>query len=287
MTRLTRPLEGLDYTGAIAGTTLNSWGTKFVARYLSNFPWKNLSPQEAANLRAHRIGIVTVWEDGAGDAFGGFALGRSHAEQHVAMARHCGKKDGIGFYYFAVDTDVAGHPEHTDAYFDGIASVIPKAQCGPYGGIQVVSHQLNRGFAAGWQTIAWSSGQLDSRAKLHQYMVANVGQDRDHAWYADYGQWQWVPPVPAVNHHYERFHPGPLRIGNKFYDERTTVKRFDHIETLYRPHTRVYTAQRKALKADIKLLRDRIMTVAQHGKGFNLAWRGWRWQQLNDRLKEQ
>ncbi len=169
MTRLSTPLKGLDYTSQLSVAGIKAQGAVFVCRYLSNDPWKNLTPSEAHELVAAKIGLVTVWEDGGSDALAGAAVGKSHAEQHVAMAHACGKGTG-GFFFFAVDFDTAGSPARTDAYFDGVASVIPKAMCGPYGGLEVVKHQLDRGFGAAWQTYAWSHGAVDQRAQLYQHL---------------------------------------------------------------------------------------------------------------------
>lgn len=282
MTALTTPLNGLDYTAAIPAERLKQWGVSFVARYLSNDPWKNLSLGEARDLRIHGIHLITVWEDGAADAYLGANVGRSHAEQHVAMATACGKGKA-GFYYFAVDTDVNHHPELTDAYFDGVASVIGKDRCGPYGGIEVVKHQLDRGFGAAWQTYAWSHDQRDGRAQVHQH-ENGPSVDKDHAYFQNFGQWDWVGPPPPNVEHYERFLGTAVQIGRKKYNEREIVKTFDELE----PHHRQHPIEHAMLHHDIKVLRNRIMAVAHNidRHPFDRAWQGWRWQQLNHRLGE-
>jgi hypothetical protein len=86
-TRLSTLLNGVDSAGAIAGRDLQKSGTRFVARYPSNFPWKNLTAAEAHDLTTHGIPWVTVWEDGAAGAYLGYHVGRSHAEPHVTMAQ--------------------------------------------------------------------------------------------------------------------------------------------------------------------------------------------------------
>ena len=288
MTCLSTPINGVDYYSEMSIAGIQAHGAKFVCRYLSNFPPKNLTPSEVRSLVANSIGVVSVWEDGASDALAGFDVGKSHAEQHVAMARNCGQHPNHGFYYFAVDFDTAGHPERTDAYFNGVASVIPKVRCGPYGGFEVVKHQLDRGFGAAWQSYAWSAGRLDSRAQIYQHLLG-TSVDYDKAMFENYGQWQYDPPPPPNLHHYERFPDVKIEMFGKIYQERETVIAFDELQ----PHWHQHPLRHHELKHTIKMLRDRIWTLARQGQDagefnlpgrWNLFWRGWRWQELDKRL---
>lgn len=95
-------------------------------------------------------------------------------------------------------------------------------------------------------------------------------------------------PKPASPYHYERYPLGPFRVTRALVlNEQATVREYDRLIKAA-PHS----ARVGILREHIKLLRDRIWTVAhEDGQGvwgkspdWTTAWRGWRWQKLNDRL---
>lgn len=101
-----------------------------------------------------------------------------------------------------------------------------------------------------------------------------------------------VPPKPPSPFHYERYPLGPFRVTRTLVlNERATVQEYDRL-IVQHSIGRAGHARIGVLRAHIKLLRDRVWTVAhQNGQGvwgnspdWTTAWRGWRWQKLNDRL---
>ncbi|MGZ4262023.1 MAG: glycoside hydrolase domain-containing protein, partial [Solirubrobacteraceae bacterium] len=86
-----------------------------------------------------------MFEDNPKDALKGHARGREDAQFALAQATSLGMPAGRPIY-FGVDFDASPNPAATDSYFDGLAEILGHEGCGPYGGIAVVSRQLNRGF---------------------------------------------------------------------------------------------------------------------------------------------
>ena len=188
--------EGIDYAfGRPTMAALKAAGIKFVCRYLSHSPSKNLTPAEARKLTDAGIWIVVVWETTAKRALAGHAAGAADARDARAQARDCGMPDDRPVY-FAVDWDASSGQQATiNAYLDGAASVLGRDQVGIYGGYGPVRRALNGGHAKwAWQTYAWSGGRWDSRAQLQQYSnghtIGGVDCDYDRAEASDYGQWR-------------------------------------------------------------------------------------------------
>jgi len=188
--------EGIDYAfGRPTMAALKSAGIKFVCRYLSHSPSKNLTAAEARKLTDAGIWIVVVWETTAKRALDGHAAGAADAEDARAQARGCGMPDDRPVY-FAVDWDASsGQQGAINSYLDGAASVLGRDQVGIYGGYGPVKRALDGGHATwAWQTYAWSGGKWDSRARLQQYSnghtIGGVDCDYDRAKADDYGQWR-------------------------------------------------------------------------------------------------
>ncbi|WP_329177791.1 glycoside hydrolase domain-containing protein [Streptomyces sp. NBC_01477] len=184
--------EGVDYSsGRPGGAALAAAGVRFAARYLSHSPSKNLTATEAGDLAAHGVSCVVVWETTAQRAGAGRAAGIADAEEAGEQAKACGMPSGRPVY-FAVDYDAA--PDDVAAYFQGAASVLGVAHVGAYGGYRVIKYLLDHGLVSwAWQTVAWSGGKWDSRARIRQFAstvrIAGVTCDRNTALAADYGQW--------------------------------------------------------------------------------------------------
>ncbi|WUH94537.1 DUF1906 domain-containing protein [Streptomyces sp. NBC_00433] len=185
-------LDGVDYSsGRPGGAALAAAGMKFAARYLSHNASKNLNATEAADLAAHGVWCVVVWETTANRAGAGRAAGIADAKDAAAQATACGQPSGRPIF-FAVDWDA--DPGVVIAYFQGVASVIGLARTGVYGGYKVVKALLDHGYAKwAWQTVAWSQGRWDTRAVIRQYAstvrINGVVCDKDTAYATDYGQW--------------------------------------------------------------------------------------------------
>jgi hypothetical protein len=188
--------DGIDYAfGRPRISTLRNAGVKFVCRYLSHSPSKNLTAAEAKSLSDGGIWIVVVWETLADRAKAGRAAGLDDGTDALAQAKACGMPDDRPIY-FAVDWDATKAQQPAiDAYLDGAASVLGKDRVGIYGGYGPVSRALDGGHAKwAWQTLAWSGGKWDPRAQLQQYSndhtLNGVGCDYDRATTTDFGQWR-------------------------------------------------------------------------------------------------
>ena len=188
--------DGIDYAfGRPSIAALKAAGIRFVCRYLSHSPSKNLTADEARSLSDAGIWIVVVWETTANRALDGYAGGAADAADAQAQAQACGMPAGRPVY-FAVDWDAtSGQQAAINAYLDGAASELGRANVGIYGGYGPVKRALDGGHAAwAWQTYAWSGGRWDSRAQLQQYSndhtFDGVGCDYDRATAGDFGQWR-------------------------------------------------------------------------------------------------
>lgn len=230
VTGLTMPFTvGYDYAW---DHPLLPSGVKFVCRYLSHDPTKNLTKSEVALLRGQGLHIVANWESTADRMKGGYSAGRDDASAAVSELQVLGMARAP--LYFSCDWDATpGEQGAINAYLDGAASVIGRARTGVYGGFWATSRALTAGKAArSWQTFAWSSyrgGALpahartvtavgghdlpggtylfDTRAALWQGTQLNLGGkdcDVDEARLPDYGQFPPYspPPVPATRTRY-------------------------------------------------------------------------------------
>jgi hypothetical protein len=184
--------DGVDYSsGHPGGAALKAAGKAFAARYVSHSAPKNISKAEAADLAAHGVWTVLVWETTAQRAGAGRAAGVADAKEAVAQAAAAGMPPTRPLY-FAVDWDA--EPAVVAPYFQGVASVLGAARTGGYGGYRVVRYLLDRGLITwAWQTAAWSSGRWDARAHIRQpattVRINGVACDNDIAQQNDFGQW--------------------------------------------------------------------------------------------------
>ena len=129
------PAFGIDWAwGNLTPEQLNSVGVKWVARYLSTDPSKNLTPAESDMLHQAGFKRVVVWETTASRATQGQAAGEADARAALAQARDCGlPEDGDWAIFFAVDFEAEG-PEIAE-YFRGVRLVLDK-HTGVYAGYQ-------------------------------------------------------------------------------------------------------------------------------------------------------
>lgn len=187
-------IPGVDYAWSHpGGAALKAAGAQFACRYLSPDSSKNLTRTEAADLAAHGVWAVVVWESTAARARAGRAAGVADARTALIQATAAGMPSGRPIY-FAVDFDATpGDQTLINAYLDGASSVIGRDRVGIYGGYYPVKRALDAGKATwAWQTIAWSGGQWDARAVIRQgaqTTVNGVSCDLNTATADDYGQW--------------------------------------------------------------------------------------------------
>lgn len=186
---------GFDYsTGPPSGKAVADAGGKFVCRYVS---WsgnpKNITPEELADMHAHGVAVVLIFESTAERA----AAGNWAGFRDAAVARN--QAVALGWpdtrpIYFAVDFDAK--PSQVWDYFAGINSVLPWRRIGVYGSYDIVKWALDYGIAAyTWQTSAWSHDVICHRANMYQRLgtvhVDGVECDENEAYTSDYGQWPY------------------------------------------------------------------------------------------------
>lgn len=303
--------KGVDYSFARpGGAAIRAAGYEFVCRYLASSSGKRISVVELQDLQGNSLGIVLVFEDYANQALNGQAQGVADAQEALGQA------NALGFpsdrpIYFAVDFDAADTPLQNNAiyaYLDGAASVIGANRVGVYGGFYVVKRCMENGKAAwGWQTIAWSGGQVYDGAHIYQNGGSdfNGGCDINVSMKADYGQWGQgqveVQDVMDTNDGIEAyrvaFHREPESTaaaehwnGRKFSDIANTdirggfewqaidAKLSDYpnqvqkVSDLTTQLTDAQAAQAKA-EADLKALQDQTNTDTDTGNSF-LRWLG-------------
>jgi hypothetical protein len=178
---------------------LTAAGYKFVVRYLSHSPEKNLTADEAQALTSAGIAVVCNWETTADAPRRGFGRGASDAAEAQQQAAACGMPADRPIY-FSVDWDVqAGDMDAVDAYFDGVASVIGVARTGAYSSYDALASLLASGrIRWAWQSCstAFSGGrnrfpypgiQLWQNRTPFTFDGADV--DGNQALVADFGQW--------------------------------------------------------------------------------------------------
>jgi len=167
---------------------------QFVCRYLSWLPnGKVIDRAEFQNLLNQGIAVVLNWEYYADDAIRGsnhYSDGQVHAReaerQRIALgAPSCP-------LYFSADFDATPAQQAAiNSYLDGVASVIGRDRVGVYGSYYVIERTLGAGKATwGWQTYAWSGGNVSSKAHLYQYLNGVMGgqADRDRSLKDNFGQ---------------------------------------------------------------------------------------------------
>ena len=185
-------MKGVDYSsGRPSGAALAAAGVGFAARYVSHTSSKNITASEAADLAAHGVWTVLVWETTANRAGAGKSAGIADATEALAQATAAGMPAGRPLY-FAVDWDA--NPSVVVPYFQGVASVLGLDRTGAYGGYKVIKYLLDHGLIAwAWQTAAWSGGQWDARAHIRQpattVRINGVACDNDTSQQEDFGQW--------------------------------------------------------------------------------------------------
>lgn len=284
---------GLDYAWCrISPAEHRAIGSSFACRYLSNDASKNLTRAEADELRSHGIDVVGVWESTASRALAGRGAGESDARKALVQATDCGMPKGRPIY-FAVDFDeAAGQAGEVADYFRGVGDVLGVAATGCYGGYEAVRRLFDAKLIRyGWQTYAWSGCRLDARAQIYQYSndhaVCHHSCDYDHALKEDFGQWDYIVDP------YTRFPTGPFRVTvhgtPMLLNERYVVQ---HVDGALAQPRKYHTYLTKTLRPELTGLRDRVWIVAHRVDPLpdKPSWgkfsRGWRWQQLNDRMKK-
>jgi hypothetical protein len=192
---------------------LKSAGVDVVGRYFSqtgSTEPHNLDRAEALQLNANGIKIVSLFEYGAAQALGGAAQAMRDVEAFRAQAEQIDPPDGAVIRhepcYFAADFDIPDYapqltniPENAEAklgpladYWKVIRSERGLGVSAAYGGYWLISRLFNANLISfGFQTTAWSGGQVDRRAQLYQNGATDFGgsADVDLAKATRFGAW--------------------------------------------------------------------------------------------------
>lgn len=199
---------GLDYSAYAfpAAAAVRDSGHEFVCRYLS---WlgnpKNLKPEEIADMHAHGVAVVVVFETTRWRAADGFDAGKYDAGEALDQARRLGWPADRPIY-FAVDFEVPQDQCGTIwSYFDGVKTVLGRDRVGVYGSYDVVRTMIEGGLVKyAWQTAAWSAGQfggprINLFQRAEQVTVDGVTCDVNEALTTDYGQWPVEDDMPSID----------------------------------------------------------------------------------------
>ena len=190
----------IDYPGGFGASTpsrLKKAGVGVVVRYVGAARWKSLTRSEANALRNSGIDIAAVYETKAGWMLGGRAAGVAAAKKARAAVIACGGPSKP-FVYFACDIATKRYST-VNACLKGAASVLGADHVGIYGSYAVCANALKSGYAKkAWQTLAWSSGKVYSKAGIYQIahrIDGSLGLDYDSNLVRadDIGQWGYTP----------------------------------------------------------------------------------------------
>ena len=199
-TSSTTTSQGVDYSVNSPNlSALKAAGYGFVIRYVSAAGnAKNITSSEVQALQAAGLGIIVVFESTANEMQNGYSAGVADANTAVTTATAAGAPANF-FCYFACDFDAQPSDQTAiNAYLDGAASVLGVQRVGFYGGYTPLKNVLDAGKAAkGWQTTAWSHGNIDPRISLYQYLYSQTSAggsyDIDEGFGSDLGQWSATP----------------------------------------------------------------------------------------------
>ena len=162
---------GVDYSYARpGGRNIASRGYKFVMRYLSYEPGKNISKPELDDLHSAGLYVGFVWETTGTSILGGSGTGA--VEGQAARA----ELDAVGCpldvpIFVAFDQDDRGYPGWQGTirdYLDAFARSSGHMAI-PYGSVRVIDF-----FQSGWQAGAWSDGLVSRFAVLFQRFAPTV-----------------------------------------------------------------------------------------------------------------
>jgi Domain of unknown function (DUF1906) len=194
---------GCDYAWTHPSVAaLKAAGVKFVCRYLSTDPSKDISASELSALRAAGILVVFNWEAGAEDMALGYNEGVAEARTAQAELVALGVADAV--VYFSADFNALGaQVSDCVSYLQGVNSVMGKSRTGVYGDYNVVQACLAAGVATfSWGTPAWDGEPASWVVNIYQYgsgSIGGVSVDLDAAYGTDFGQWpRPLPPPPPV-----------------------------------------------------------------------------------------
>lgn len=171
--------KGFDCATPVTAETAAAFaaeGYAFVCRYLVQSGWKRLTAEEAANISAAGLNIVSVFETTADRALGGRDAGLADGRTAAQTAFSVGQSRGSTIY-FAVDFEAtASQMQTVIEYIRGASEATPDFTTGVYGSYSVVDAVHAAGACSRfWQTRAWSYGKVTPVADIYQYDCGPAG----------------------------------------------------------------------------------------------------------------
>ncbi|MEQ6898706.1 glycoside hydrolase domain-containing protein [Microbacterium sp. KR10-403] len=186
-------IEGVDFSwGRPSPQALVKAGKRFVCRYIGNFGGKSCTRAELDTYTRAGLAVVLNYEASGTELKGGRDAGVNLGKVAQAAASALGYPDAV--IYFSADWDASEVDQaKIHATLDGIATVIPRARIGLYGGYYVIERAAKAGKASFfWQTYAWSGGHVSSHAHLYQWWnsqsIDGAAVDYTRALKSAYGQ---------------------------------------------------------------------------------------------------
>jgi hypothetical protein len=175
---------------------LKATGRDLIGRYLPvhGATWRRVTPEELTAATAQGIDYFFWFQDSGNwdRSMEGFAAGAADAREALAALAGLDLPSTTPVYY-TVDFNLADG-SRIDAYFRGIASVVPASQVGIYGNYTAIDWVYQRGLAGYFaQTNAWfDSRGWHPQAQIHQdttrHMIGGVYVDRLTVVDPDFGQ---------------------------------------------------------------------------------------------------
>lgn len=157
-------------------------GVSFVGRYLVPAGMnKELTKDEAANLRGAGLAILLCWEIG-GEAFkNGAAQGAQDGARARALAESFGIPSGTCIYmacdYNIPDRDLI----MAEQYMQAAQAALGKYEAGAYGPLKLVEFLRDRGVCRKfWQCVAWSP-YFSEDAQTWQYQWSGSAEAKEMA----------------------------------------------------------------------------------------------------------
>ena len=156
---------------------------------------KNMNAASVNAYAAVDIKSITNFEFGAAQATMGFDQGVIDAKLGLAQAEACGMPAWAPTL-FSVDANVS--LASVIPYFNGAVSVLGLGRVGVYGDFDIVSGLISGRYATfGWQTVAWSNGEVDlAQIQLFQPGTQIDGVDIDLV-EASITDIAWFPGQPS------------------------------------------------------------------------------------------
>jgi hypothetical protein len=137
--------------------------------------WKRLTAVEAKAITGAGLGLLTIYEDNAGEALKGAVEGTNDGNKALAEARLI-KEPESAVIYFAVDSDIQKKDFHLiGEYFLAAKKAVYPYNIGGYGSYDVCEYLYSIGITFLWQCYAWSHGKVSTHANVYQHQNgANV-----------------------------------------------------------------------------------------------------------------